>query len=200
MRSSATVSRTERRLSSPPQPKPSPRDRWFCYTGRSAFKGKTRQAAPHRYAAATQVRGVAQPGRAPGSGPGGRRFKSSLPDQEKKRDISDFAHAKSLFCGRFRGRGKFPAHRHRSIAGIYRRNTRSSRQTGDSGPRRSRAIAQPSLRFASVGLPPTSPRHSPDCKLLILLQSLRRAAILLCMAGIQKNMLVSTCAAAKYEG
>src|SRR5436305_1358599 len=28
-------------------------------------------------------RGVAQPGRAPGSGPGGRRFKSSLPDQCK---------------------------------------------------------------------------------------------------------------------
>ena len=28
-------------------------------------------------------RGVAQPGRAPGSGPGGRRFKSSLPDQSK---------------------------------------------------------------------------------------------------------------------
>jgi hypothetical protein len=27
-----------------------------------------------------QSRGVAQPGRAPGSGPGGRRFKSSLPD------------------------------------------------------------------------------------------------------------------------
>jgi hypothetical protein len=26
-------------------------------------------------------RGVAQPGRAPGSGPGGRRFKSSRPDQ-----------------------------------------------------------------------------------------------------------------------
>jgi hypothetical protein len=26
-------------------------------------------------------RGVAQPGRAPGSGPGSRRFKSSLPDQ-----------------------------------------------------------------------------------------------------------------------
>src|SRR5438445_6571498 len=31
--------------------------------------------------AATRRRGVAQPGRAPGSGPGGRRFKSSLPDQ-----------------------------------------------------------------------------------------------------------------------
>src|SRR5580698_1452086 len=30
---------------------------------------------------ATPCRGVAQPGRAPGSGPGGRRFKSSLPDQ-----------------------------------------------------------------------------------------------------------------------
>ena len=29
----------------------------------------------------THRRGVAQPGRAPGSGPGGRRFKSSLPDQ-----------------------------------------------------------------------------------------------------------------------
>ena len=29
----------------------------------------------------TICRGVAQPGRAPGSGPGGRRFKSSLPDQ-----------------------------------------------------------------------------------------------------------------------
>ena len=30
-------------------------------------------------------RGVAQPGRAPGSGPGGRRFKSSLPDHSKLR-------------------------------------------------------------------------------------------------------------------
>src|ERR1700754_4079881 len=29
-------------------------------------------------------RGVAQPGRAPGSGPGGRRFKSSLPDQSSQ--------------------------------------------------------------------------------------------------------------------
>src|SRR5438477_9036568 len=35
-------------------------------------------------------RGVAQPGRAPGSGPGGRRFKSSLPDQHFFRpSISD---------------------------------------------------------------------------------------------------------------
>src|SRR5437764_2218991 len=32
-------------------------------------------------------RGVAQPGRAPGSGPGGRRFKSSLPDQCSRCDL-----------------------------------------------------------------------------------------------------------------
>jgi hypothetical protein len=36
----------------------------------------------HRDFKATN-RGVAQPGRAPGSGPGGRRFESSLPDQSK---------------------------------------------------------------------------------------------------------------------
>jgi hypothetical protein len=33
-------------------------------------------------------RGVAQPGRAPGSGPGGRRFKSSLPDQSFSRSLN----------------------------------------------------------------------------------------------------------------
>jgi hypothetical protein len=38
-------------------------------------------ARPHPFRFAfNRVRGVAQPGRAPGSGPGGRRFKSSLPD------------------------------------------------------------------------------------------------------------------------
>src|ERR1017187_8554538 len=42
-------------------------------------------------------RGVAQPGRAPGSGPGGRRFKSSLPD-----------HFESMTSGRFRGTQKPP--------------------------------------------------------------------------------------------
>ena len=36
---------------------------------------------PDTSGSAVQSRGVAQPGRAPGSGPGGRRFKSSLPDQ-----------------------------------------------------------------------------------------------------------------------
>ena len=46
-------------------------------------------------------RGVAQPGRAPGSGPGGRRFKSSLPDHlflstiSFLRQISLFPHAGS---------------------------------------------------------------------------------------------------------
>jgi hypothetical protein len=35
-------------------------------------------------------RGVAQPGRAPGSGPGGRRFKSSLPDQFFQSDTKGF--------------------------------------------------------------------------------------------------------------
>ena len=35
---------------------------------------------PEAAAANQSDRGVAQPGRAPGSGPGGRRFKSSLPD------------------------------------------------------------------------------------------------------------------------
>ena len=39
---------------------------------------RTRQCA--RRCFHNHVRGVAQPGRAPGSGPGGRRFKSSLPD------------------------------------------------------------------------------------------------------------------------
>ena len=37
--------------------------------------------APVSSRGAAHSRGVAQPGRAPGSGPGGRRFKSSLPDQ-----------------------------------------------------------------------------------------------------------------------
>src|SRR5690348_12157203 len=48
-------------------------------------------------------RGVAQPGRAPGSGPGGRRFKSSLPDHifpssffEDQRIPPRFVHSFSL--------------------------------------------------------------------------------------------------------
>jgi hypothetical protein len=45
-------------------------------------------------------RGVAQPGRAPGSGPGGRRFKSSLPDQSFVW-FSDPPAASSAFSGLF---------------------------------------------------------------------------------------------------
>jgi hypothetical protein len=37
-----------------------------------------------------RCRGVAQPGRAPGSGPGGRRFKSSLPDHLLQSDVRPF--------------------------------------------------------------------------------------------------------------
>ncbi len=43
----------------------------------SKYSAVSRDADP---AASMHSRGVAQPGRAPGSGPGGRRFKSSLPD------------------------------------------------------------------------------------------------------------------------
>ena len=42
------------------------------------MQGTTRN--PVRELPSNNVRGVAQPGRAPGSGPGGRRFESSLPD------------------------------------------------------------------------------------------------------------------------
>ena len=49
-----------------------------CYN----FEVSTGVLEAHSFSSAPQQsRGVAQPGRAPGSGPGGRRFKSSLPDQ-----------------------------------------------------------------------------------------------------------------------
>src|SRR5512146_873894 len=44
-------------------------------------------------------RGVAQPGRAPGSGPGGRRFKSSLPDHSSERVESTPELARALADG-----------------------------------------------------------------------------------------------------
>ena len=55
---------------------------WFakCYNG-SILK-LARACVSFLFAQTYEFRrGVAQPGRAPGSGPGGRRFKSSLPDQ-----------------------------------------------------------------------------------------------------------------------
>jgi hypothetical protein len=49
-----------------------------------------------------QRRGVAQPGRAPGSGPGGRRFKSSLPDHIFSRSFGCLGRAGGLsFFGYF---------------------------------------------------------------------------------------------------
>jgi hypothetical protein len=44
------------------------------------MKGSARDLSARKHPFQPQVRGVAQPGRAPGSGPGGRRFESSLPD------------------------------------------------------------------------------------------------------------------------
>ena len=44
------------------------------------MRGSARDLSARKHSFQPQVRGVAQPGRAPGSGPGGRRFESSLPD------------------------------------------------------------------------------------------------------------------------
>ena len=54
-----------------------------CYTLKvlTAFTAVFLLRIPAFFFAGFTCRGVAQPGRAPGSGPGGRRFKSSLPDQ-----------------------------------------------------------------------------------------------------------------------
>ena len=54
----------------------------FCY---NSVVAATNSILPVRR---TSSRGVAQPGRAPGSGPGGRRFKSSLPDQSSQSRLS----------------------------------------------------------------------------------------------------------------
>ena len=47
------------------------------------------------------VRGVAQSGSAPGSGPGGRRFKSSRPDHLKSMRCDDFLNSENRRCRRF---------------------------------------------------------------------------------------------------
>jgi hypothetical protein len=56
----------------------------FCYTTESALEWSCHPYQDDGTGRPTQSksvdRGVAQPGRAPGSGPGGRRFESSLPD------------------------------------------------------------------------------------------------------------------------
>ena len=59
------------------------------------IRGKNAPGRARQDVLRTESRGVAQPGRAPGSGPGGRRFKSSLPDHSFSRQFNDL--------GRFRG-------------------------------------------------------------------------------------------------
>ena len=58
-----------------------------CYNqkGKLAVSARASAVPP----APAHSRGVAQPGRAPGSGPGGRRFKSSLPDHSFSISYSD---------------------------------------------------------------------------------------------------------------
>ena len=53
-------------------------------------------------------RGVAQPGRAPGSGPGGRRFKSSLPDHLFSTSWRLFRTDRTARCRRFCSCDCFP--------------------------------------------------------------------------------------------
>src|SRR5437660_8947467 len=53
-------------------------------------------------------RGVAQPGRAPGSGPGGRRFKSSLPDQLSLAISIDYGDISAACFRRFSGHSVQP--------------------------------------------------------------------------------------------
>ncbi len=64
-------------------PRPFANHRRMLYFDRNRALGPVfpSAAAVPLIAPVRSCRGVAQPGRAPGSGPGGRRFKSSLPDQ-----------------------------------------------------------------------------------------------------------------------
>ena len=65
-----------------------------------ASDGRRSGASGDRVAILTRERGVAQSGSAPGWGPGGRRFKSSRPDQRKARKCGPFA----LVAGGFKRR------------------------------------------------------------------------------------------------
>jgi hypothetical protein len=65
-----------------------------CYNLLARREGK--QHASARVFASVPRRGVAQPGRAPGSGPGGRRFKSSLPDHFFSRPFSTLRSFRAL--------------------------------------------------------------------------------------------------------
>jgi hypothetical protein len=78
--------------------------------------------------AAAPRRGVAQPGRAPGSGPGGRRFKSSLPDQffSKTCRIGEFLRTSKRTYIRVSGTGCAKSSRHTVAAAILTAPTLSS--------------------------------------------------------------------------
>src|SRR5271165_4631376 len=54
----------------------------FWYIQDSSWHAQERPGPCFCEHPSNNVRGVAQPGRAPGSGPGGRRFESSLPDHK----------------------------------------------------------------------------------------------------------------------
>ena len=64
------------------------------------FPGALRLAFSSRRHLTPEVRGVAQPGSAPASGAGGRRFESSRPDQFKVQNKADAANLPdaSAFC------------------------------------------------------------------------------------------------------
>ncbi len=77
-----------------------------------------------------QRRGVAQPGRAPGSGPGGRRFKSSLPDQFRVFRL--FAPGLQIPpLQRTQGQARVPATRHASFPPLRSNHTHSCEERGD---------------------------------------------------------------------
>src|SRR5580658_9210675 len=70
---------------------------------RRKLRSKPVRAECSKIGRLTTSRGVAQPGRAPGSGPGGRRFKSSLPDQSFSRSFSCLGgYCRFSFFGTFR--------------------------------------------------------------------------------------------------
>src|SRR3984885_4842855 len=75
----------------------------FCYTNGSALESSCHPYQDDGTGRSTQSksvdRGVAQPGRAPGSGPGGRRFESSLPDHFSNLALSKITLKGYLYAG-----------------------------------------------------------------------------------------------------
>jgi hypothetical protein len=88
----------------PRQPKPHSPESLLNYPSRYSEPAglpkrlSTTAHTHHRHLIATHVRGVAQSGSAPGSGPGGRRFESSRPDHltQKSRSLQALHPSRSL--------------------------------------------------------------------------------------------------------